>query len=128
MLKKTLRLTTKQVSAVMEKGRSFHSSLFTVRVLVCAPGVALGAGAKGAGFAAIMSKKAGNTAVKRNLARRRTYEALGLVGVTNMPTTPTATGAQVVILCKSGVIGDKPASLTALADDLKTLLKKAGVL
>lgn len=114
MLPKSQRLTTEQVSAVIKNGKPFHSPFFTLRVVL---------GQDKGGFAAIMSKKIAKTAVSRNLARRRVYEALKANGI-GSPNTPE-TGAQTIILCKDSVTG---ASLEALTNDLKTLLKKAHVL
>ncbi|MEI6396559.1 MAG: ribonuclease P protein component [Candidatus Taylorbacteria bacterium] len=120
MLKKTQRLTTEQVSAVMENSKSFHSPFFTLKVLVKTPKtLKTPKPVLGNGFAAIVSKKIAKTAVARNLARRRTYEALKLTGVLVKP------GFQVIVLCKAASIG---ANLKTLTTDLKTLLSKAGVL
>ena len=112
MLKKAQRLTTEQVSAVIKDGKSFHSTLFTLRIL---------GGQKTTGFAAIMSKKIAKTAVARNLARRRVYEALEISGIAVM----IKKGTNATILCK-----DKVASsiIKEQATDLKTLFMKAGVL
>ncbi len=112
MLKKAQRLTTEQVSAVIKEGKAFHSTLFTLRILV---------GQKTTGFAAIMSKKITKTAVARNLARRRVYEALKMFGIVAM----IKKGTNAAILCK-----DKVGKVTVKeqAIDLKTLFMKAGVL
>ncbi len=67
MLKKSLRLTTEQVSCVMKKGKSTQSPLFAVRFIDKQ---------KKGGFAAIISKKVAKTAVARNLTRRKVYEAI----------------------------------------------------
>jgi ribonuclease P protein component len=112
MLKKTSRLTTEEVSGVMGKGKAYHSSFFTFLVVE---------GGKSMKFAAIMSKKIGKTAVARNLARRRVYEAIKLISISqNGPA-----GAHIVLLCKDKIV---KANLQILADDIKTLLMKAHVL
>ena len=122
MLPKSQRLTTEQVSAVIKDGKSFQSPFFTVRVLK-SPNRA-DSKSDFAAFAVIVSKKIAKTAVARNLARRRVYEAIKLSGVTK--TSPTSTiptqAFSVVILCKTTAIG---ADLKILIEDLKTLFKKA---
>ena len=112
MLKKSLRLSTEQVSAVMEKGKDFHSPLFTLRLLV---------GQKNTGFAAVMSKKIGKTAVARNLARRRVYSAMEAGKLVPI----VKDGMHVALLCKDKVVDT---DLTILSADLRTLFKKASVL
>ena len=112
MLKKEFRLTTEQVSAVMEKGKSFHSPFFTIRILT---------NQKKAGLAAIVSKKIGKTAVARNYGRKKVYEALMSANIHKQ----IKSGIQVAILCKDKTT---QATIKELAGDLLTLFKKASVL
>jgi len=111
MLKKSQRLTTEEVNLLMEKGKIAYSTLFTLRFT---------AGQTKTKFAAIAPKKIAKTAVARNLARRRVYEALAL-----LINDPLKSGCHVAILCKEKAIGIAP---KALAADLKTLLGKANIL
>ena len=123
MLPKSQRLTTEQVSAVIKDGKSFQSPFFTVRVLK-SPNRA-DSKSDFAAFAVIVSKKIAKTAVARNLARRRVYEAIKLSGVTKTASNPSSPAILVAILCKTAAMG---ADLKTLTNDLKTLFKKAYVI
>ena len=107
MLKKSSRLSTEQVSCVMEKGKSVHSTFFTVRFLNKQ---------KSAGFAAIVSKKVAKTAVSRNFIRRKIYEALHVGAMTKKNKDNW-----IAILAKKDVA---TFNLKDLTKDLQTLFQK----
>ena len=102
----------------MEKGRIFYSPFFTLRVLF---------GQKRTGFGALIPKKVAKTAVARNLARRRVYEAIKVGGWSGTTNTGglIKSGTQVALICKDKAVGVTPAGLVG---EIKTLLKKASVI
>jgi ribonuclease P protein component len=108
MLKKSLRLTTKELEQVIKSGRVAHSTLFTLRFVA----------AETSKYAAVVSKKVGKTAVARNSAKRRTHEALGQLLPSIKP------GVHAVLFVKDA---NKAIPVADFVADLKLVFKKAGL-
>jgi ribonuclease P protein component len=139
MLKKSQRLTTAEVSLVMNKGLFAQSPLFTARYVVkpAEKGAAQsGKSSGGPKFSVVAPQKIFKSAVKRNLMRRRVYEALApisgvakrasdkkLAGVAMIEKEVVAT--LVVLICKEKAAN---ADLKTLKADLQALISKIGVL
>ncbi len=110
----------------MEKGLFAQSPLFTVRYMKNGrPNENVGDLKAPVGnlirLSAICSSKVGKTAVIRNKARRRVYEAAGSILSLNISNKTTL----ICIICKSGAID---VDFKTFKADLSTLLTKVGVL
>ena len=91
----------------MRAARAFHSLHFFVRIKN-------GAGSEGVKVAAVVSARVEKKAVKRNLLRRRMYEAL-------RPRLPLLSGSRLVITAKKGA----PAlSFKELQSEISELLRR----
>jgi ribonuclease P protein component len=121
MLKKSQRLTTEEVNLLMEKGLFAQSPLFTARYMKvgASNNKEVGTEFNTLRVSAICSSKVGKTAVIRNKARRRVYEAVGSIIGKNV------SNVSICIICKSGAID---ADFKTFKADLSTLLTKVGVL
>lgn len=109
MLPKRKRLTTKEVAAVLSRGRSLHSSRSPV--LLSAKYVAVEGPFK---IAVVVSKSLAKKATVRNSLRRAVYEAIA------MPPLPSS-GAHVLFFVRS--IPQKP-RVPAFREEIAVLLKK----
>ncbi len=97
---------------LMEKGRSYHSGGFSIRVFFAPNG-------KGAKFSVVVPKKLEKSAVKRNAAKRRVYDAA-------RPFLKIAAPGSV-----SAIFIKKPptaASLPEFTREFELIFKKAGVI
>ncbi len=137
MIKRSRRLSTKQFSEVMEKGKIYHSPLFLMRVLEHGKQEAESKEKEvrskesgGIKIAAVAPKKIAPTAVLRNRIRRRMYEAVQAIVSTSVPPAaqPTASsmipGTHAIIFAKTTAI---TAEFEGMAADLKTLFSKARI-
>lgn len=109
MLKKSQRLTTKELEQVIMTGKVVHSTLFSVRFLS-------GSGKK---FAAITPKKIIKTAVDRNFVRRKIYEALAPV------VKAIKSDVHIAIFSKLTRKEIKETSLETISAELRNIFKKA---
>jgi ribonuclease P protein component len=110
VLKKSRRLSTKQFSLAIEKGKVIHSPLFIARALF---------GQKDDRVAAVAPVKIAKTAVIRNRTRRKMYEAVAALG--QLPSK----GAHTIIFAKAGAV---TAQKEELVSDLKDLFVNIGIL
>lgn len=122
MISRPHRLSTKQFNEVIKSGKAYHSPLFLMRALLVGDG--------NTRIAATVPVKVGKTAVSRNALKRRMYGAI-------QPLLPgMKEGFQIIVLAKSipkastssndELKGDRSKD-HALADDLKSLFVKAGI-
>ena len=148
MLKRSNRLSTKQFTEVMEKGRVTHSPLFIMRTLGMQvvsskekgvrskedgvrskrPAGRAGGGSKGENtrldirIAAVAPKKVAPTAVLRNGIKRHIYEAVQPL-IASI-TTSAGRGIHIIIFAKTGAV---KADFKAIVADLKALFVKARI-
>ena len=87
MLKKSLRLTTKELEDVLKTGKVVHSPLFTLRYT---------AGQKSTKYAVVVAKKIISSSVGRHVAKRLMYDLLEPL-ITKM-----SIGIHAVVFMKSG--------------------------
>lgn len=109
MLPRSLRLTTKELEVMMEKGRVAHSALFLVRYTKVEGKTRI---------AAIVPKKIGKTAATRNSGRRKIYNAIA-------PIIPSLKdGLHIVLFAKASALKED----ANLPVDLKEVFVKSGLM
>ena len=110
MLPKTKRLSTAEVSKIMEKGKVHHSSLFSVRTLeMQGP----------SRMSAIVPNKISKLATKRNKLRRQIYETIRVI----YPSIKSNT--LIIVLAKPNALESKH---NVIAQDIHGLFVKAGIM
>jgi len=109
MLSRSQRLSVEQFDCVMKKGRLFHSTLFTLRLLCDQNEV---------GIAAVAPKKMAKTAVERNRIRRKIYEAV-------RPMCIRIRKCHMILLAKPGV---SVAKQKDISEDIGRVFVKSGIL
>jgi ribonuclease P protein component len=117
MLKKLYRLNkTKDIQALMKKGRSFYSPLLMVK--------AMANDLPHSRFAIIVSNKVSKKATQRNLIKRRLRE------IVRLQLSTLETGADVAILASPKMIDSKGKVLVyeQIAKEVDTVFKKARLL
>jgi len=110
MLSRSVRLSTGQFEAVIKKGRVTRSSLLVLRHT---------SGNKDTRIAATAPQKIARTAVARNSARRRLYEAVRPVFSSIIP------GTHIIILINQSI---SSTSLFDLRNEIRSLFVKARLL
>ena len=113
MLPASRRLERKQIEKVLKEGKSLSSSYLQVRYLLLFPAE------KATLFSVVVSSKVANTAVSRNLIKRR------LRDIVQKDLAKIRGGYGVVILAKKPANG---ASFATLSVDTDGALSKAGLM
>lgn len=110
MLSRSEKLTKEQLEHVIEKGRVFHSPLFTLRVIKTDSSGKL---------AAIVSKKVAKKAVDRNKARRWIYAAVRAVAAKSLPPY------HIALFAKEGIFRT---DFSGIIESVKGIFDKADLL
>ncbi len=110
MLPSSKRLTTSLFKETIAKGRIFHSSLFTIRVMK-SEGLSR--------FSVAVPKKVAKTAVERNKLRRRTYSVLRNLH------SRIKVGFHGVFITKPSI---KTANIDSIREDTEQFFVKSGLL
>ncbi len=115
MLSRSHRVSSRQLSELMVKGKIYHSPLFLMRAYVPA-------GMEGVHVAAVAPQKIFKTAPARNNMKRKTYEAVREV----LKTSSSKDGAAhlVGLFAKATAVKSTVIEITT---DLKALFVKAGI-
>lgn len=109
MIGKKYRVPRQYLDYILRKGDSFVSKFFIIRFKKNSTGLCR--------YRTIVSKKVDTKAVKRNLLRRRIYEALRL----NSPTDEITQGLDLILIVKKNAL---KASYEAIEEDIKNNIIK----